>query len=239
MVTPASVPSGTAVAGGWSTRWPLIVAAIAILAIVASVAMLLFGGGGDDKKRKNVQRYNGPAPEMMPTDPMGPQPTPGPPSGGGMPTPIQPSMPDPVPPPAPPPSPSAAGPHDLEAFLHAAVDVGCRRMSTCSGNDPTIAQYCSMATGSISQMSGQFQSICPDFDGPAAKQCLDSLSRFPCPAGTPDPTAMAATVMGLSGCQKVCASAFGSMGGAFGGGSADPAPDSPDSPDPDDVDDPF
>jgi hypothetical protein len=214
---------------GWSSRWPLLVAFVAVIAIVASVALLLFGGGDGKKRDSGVRRNDGPAPEMMQTDPMGPQKIPTapqpngaqPPHAGGIPS--DPRQPDPVPgvtppaPPAPPPpSPSGTGPSTARDFFTTAIDVACQRMSSCSADDQ-VAQYCPMARQTLQQMGTSVDQICPDYDRAAAAECLDAVSRFPCPSGTLDPMAMGDTLLGLSGCQKVCPSAFAGLGGAVGG----------------------
>ena len=74
-----------------------------------------------------------------------------------------------------------------------------------------------MARQSLPQLGQSMDQMCPDYDRAAAAECLDAVSRFPCPSGTLDPMAMGDTLMALSGCQKVCASAFAGMGGVVGG----------------------
>jgi hypothetical protein len=212
----------------WSTRWPLLVAALAIVAIVASVAMLLFGGNNDEKTGSKAKRNNGPAPELMPTDPGAHQVAPNggqfDPNDPALPTP---TIPDPAPPPPPaptPPSPSANLPRDIEDFMRQSATALCERVTSCGGFDETVTTLCQMAPSMIPQMASQLESMCPDFDGTAARECVDSLSRFPCPSGNggTDMMAMQNALMGLSGCQRVCPQAYRGW--------------TP--PDPDDVDDP-
>ena len=206
---------------GWSSRWPLVVAAIAVIAIVASVALLLFGSGNGKKKDSGVRRHDGPAPELMPTDPLAPRVTPpAPPPNGAAPhangiTP-DPRQPDPIPG-APAPVPSN-GPRTASDFFTTAVDVACRRLTSCSADDQ-IAEYCATARQTLPQLGQTMDQMCPDYDSAAAAECLDAVSRFPCPSGTVDPSAMGDTLMGLSGCQKVCPSAFAGLGGGTVGGS--------------------
>jgi hypothetical protein len=217
----------------WSTLWPLLVAIIAIAAILASVAMLMFGGNGE-KKTSKAKRFEGPAPDLMPTDP-----------GAHTVPPGSPHAPDPVPPSAgpvdpgavPAPSgPTAGRPGDVHEFMAQAVETGCRRMTSCNNNDPTISAYCSMAPQMLSSMKDSLETMCPDFDGSAAGACVASIGRLPCPSGNADPGALAQTLMGLTDCQKVCASAFGSMNGTIGGSIGDLT--GPNDDDPDDADDP-
>lgn len=222
----AVVEASDASRAGWSSRWPLLVALIAVIAIVASVALLLFGGDNGKKRDSGVRRLDGPAPELTPTDPLAPQVTPpAPPSGGGAPhangvTP-DPDQPDPVPgvpPPTMSPPPSSGAPGTARDFFTTAIDVACQRMSSCSTDDQ-VAQLCPMARQTLQQMGSSVDQICPDYDRAAAAECLDAVSRFPCPSGAIDPLAMGDTLMGLSGCQRVCPSAFAGLSGGLGGGS--------------------
>jgi hypothetical protein len=194
----------------WSTMWPLIVAVVAICAIVASVAMLLFGGDGG-KKSSKARRFEGPAPELTPTDPGAHQVVP--PDSDPLP---RPSIPDPIPPPpspgAGPVAPSAAGPRDVQEFIREAFDVGCKRMTACQGSDPVIASYCQMAPSMITQLGDSLSSSCHDFDGRAGRACIDSIGRLPCPGSDADPNAMAMTLLNLTDCQKVCGDMFGDLG---------------------------
>lgn len=228
----------------WSTMWPLIVAVVAICAILASVALLIFGGE-DTKKSSKAKRFDGPAPELMPTDPGAQQV----PFGNGAqpgPTPIIPDPPSapsgphaaPLPPsPHAGPNPSGAPPRDITDFMRQAVQVGCDRLATCGG-DPTIRQYCAMAPSVIPQMADQMTAMCSDFDGRAGRACIDSIGRLPCPANGADTNALAMTLLGLSDCQNVCPSAFRGLGGSLGGGitiDPDDADDQPADPDDDDT----
>lgn len=215
VVTAPPVPAHVAPDDGapstWSTRWPLLVAALAIIAILASVALLIFGDNEEEAKSSRARRFNGPAPELTPTDPGAHQVAP----QGDLTVPTIPD-PDPAPPPSAPPSvpqaPTAAAgaPRDVEDFMRQSVDTLCRRISTCSGFDDSVGQLCSMAPSMIPQMADSMKTMCPDFDAGAARACVDSLSRFPCPANgaTTDATQLSQTLMGLSGCQRVCATAF-------------------------------
>lgn len=211
---PALAPRST-----WSSRWPLVVALVAVIAIVASVALLLFGGDDSKKKDRGVRRFDGPAPEMTPTDPLGPQMTPpAPPPNGGQPH-AGGIAPDPTPPPTSPTSPTS-GPRTVNEFVSAAIDTACKRLATCSSDDQ-IATYCTIARQSLPQYGQTLDQLCPDYNSAAAAECLDSVSRFPCPSGgTVDPMAMSETLMGLSGCQKVCPSAYTGLGGGALGGTA-------------------
>ena len=203
----------------WSSRWPLLVAFIAVIAIVASIALLLFGGGGG-KKDRGVRRFDGPAPELTPTDPLAPPPAPPapPPNSGAPHAGITPDpQPDPAPPAPAPPRPTN-GPRSASDFVTSAVDAACRRLSSCSDDDQ-VAEVCELARQQLPQLGPLVSQACPDYDRVAAAECLDAVSRFPCPSGTLDPMAMGDTLMGLSGCQKVCPSAFAGMGGVVGGGS--------------------
>ncbi|MCL4222849.1 MAG: hypothetical protein KJZ91_00080 [Myxococcales bacterium] len=201
----------------WSSRWPLLVAAVAVVAILISVGILVLGG--DEPRRDGARRFDGPAPERTPTDPMTPRVAPVPPggaphAGGGGPAPAVPDDPggDQIAPP-PPPVPSAprggrVGPTSARAFAEQAVEVGCRRLTACVGSDPLIATYCAMASQMMPDDT-TIDGVCPDYDGAAAQQCLDALAGFPCPAGGQlDPDAIARTLLSLTGCQRVCPGAF-------------------------------
>lgn len=229
----------------WSAMWPLIVAVIAICAILASVALLIFGGD-EDKKSSKAKRFEGPAPELMPTDP-GAQQVPF--GNGALPGPT-PTIPDPAPapsaPPGPPgpsaphaaPNPTGAAPRDVAEFVRQAVQVGCDRMQTCGVDDMSIRQSCSMAPSLIPQMADQMKAMCSDFDGRAGRACIDSIGRLPCPSSGADSSTLALTLLGLSDCQNVCPSAFGSLGGAFGGSGGALGTDPDDDDDPAEADDP-
>ena len=60
-----AAPSARRPSSTWRRRWPLLVAAIAGVAILASLAILLFSG---DEKKAHRRRALGPAPERMQTD---------------------------------------------------------------------------------------------------------------------------------------------------------------------------
>jgi hypothetical protein len=205
-VVASAAPADDGAPGTWSARWPLLVAALAIIAILASVAMLVFGGN-DEKKTSRAKRFNGPAPQLTPTDPGAHQVAP---QGGDLQRPTVPD-PDPAPriPPPPPPSVAADGPRDIEDFMRQSVATLCERVKTCSGFDSSVTTLCAMAPTMIPQMVDSIESMCPDYDAAAARVCVDSMSRFPCPSGgATDTDQMSATLMGLAGCQRVCASAF-------------------------------
>lgn len=225
VMVPPPAEAALAPRAGWSSRWPLVVALVAVIAIVASVALLLFGGG-DSKKDRGVRRNDGPAPELTPTDPLAPQVTPpAPPPNGGQPHAggirPDPRQPDPAPPvPTPPPPSPTSGPRTVNEFFTAAIDTACKRLATCSSDDQ-IATYCTIARQSLPQYGQTLDQLCPDYNSAAAAECLDSVSRFPCPSdGTVDPMAMSETLMGLSGCQRVCPSAYTGLGGGGLGGTA-------------------
>lgn len=133
---------------GWGQRWPLLVAVLAAVAILASLAVLVFGGGA--AARKPI-RAIGPAPERMDTDIGPPQPVPLPPGGAAPdprgatppPDPVDPFDPTPTPapgagsgpadpaPPADPDDPSAlADPDDPTARLVPAPRTGAPRVDT-------------------------------------------------------------------------------------------------------------
>jgi hypothetical protein len=147
--------------------------------------MLLFGGGGDDKKTSKAKRSDGPAPEMSLNDPLAPQVIPGPPGGGGL---TPPTMPDPDP--APPPRPTATGPRDIRTFLDQAVEVGCRRMTTCT--DDPLGQLI-LRHGQRHHVDGQLAR--PDVHRLQRLSACDCLTAWPasCPADGADATAAAQT----------------------------------------------
>ena len=221
---PAREPAG----GGWSRRWPILVAVIAVAAIVVSLAFLVFdlGGGGNKKKKGPLSGSLGPAPEATPADPAphtvptprmpdGRTPTPAPvPRADPRPAPPAPADPDLADPfgarPSPPPPPVTGAVRDFDQFLQAAIDTGCQRLTSCGG-DPLIASQCTMARTSLGQLQGMLADQCTAFDPTAAQRCLASIAAFPCPTDQPDPAQMVATLMALQGCSTVCGA--GALGG--------------------------
>lgn len=213
-----AAPSARRPSSTWRRRWPLLVAAIAGVAILASLAILLFSG---DEKKAHRRRALGPAPERMQTDqlptdpwhgsgaPPNPdqlQPVPGTPppdiAPGGT---ADPDVPQLTPPPvAPPPTTggSAGAIGTVDEFVSEAVDAACRRLATCWGG-PSAAATCE----EIKQLTSQGLAAsagCPQFDSAAAGQCVRQLGLIPCPdEGVPLPELLG-MVAGLDACMRTC-----------------------------------
>ncbi len=230
-IAPSSGSTSYARTRRWSQRWPLAVAIVAALAILASLAMLLFNG----PKKPKTLRPLGPAPERMDTDvgpppppaptPHAPSTTPPPPVGpqGTVPGPGAPSDPsDPFDPPAgsgagvAPADPAAQGgaPHapgaiprvdDVGGFLGAAIDLGCERVLACTSASADAQALCSQARAMRDSAAAALGLSCTHFDAASAQSCLGAIARIPCPgSGTTDPSKLASLLMGVPACARVC-----------------------------------
>lgn len=224
--------AGTAPRGGWSRRWPLVVAAVAAVAIIVSVAILVFG---DDADRARKRRSFGPAPDRMQTDslPTDPWARPQPGSGASL---------DDLQIPPPPPAPDIAPDDDLSnrlragddddgdpagvaggvvggvaggaidipdvhtagEFASAAIDVGCQRLTSCWGAVPEVDSVCGQARALLAAQRDTLSVGCPHVSSTAAGQCLRQLAVLPCPdQGTSVPD-LVSMVSGLGACQRAC-----------------------------------
>jgi hypothetical protein len=179
------------------SRWPLLVAIAAGVAIIVCLALLLTGddeaaAGGAVKKRA------APAPDRMDTQPAPPQPrppaqgnpwgsSPGP-QGTAPDAPDDPpddplAVPSTPPPrrPAPPPGGAAPAP---DQFYTRAFEVACVRLAQCPGMD-SIGDFCSLA-GILPGGDDYAQRIragqCT-YDEHAAQRCLAGLQSMPCLSG--------------------------------------------------------
>ncbi|MBK9031493.1 MAG: hypothetical protein IPL61_09185 [Myxococcales bacterium] len=194
----------------WRRRWPLLVAALAAVAIVVSVAVLVFGGE-DPKARR--RRALGPAPDRMQTDQLPTDPWKG---SGRAPDPdqLQP-VPQAPPPdidpgggaPQPPrvPTPPAAGGGSItsaDEFVTRAVDVGCQRLATCWGG-PSASGICEelkqLTASGLAMSTG-----CPQFDPASASQCVNQLASLPCPDSNVQLPELLGMVAGLDACMRTC-----------------------------------
>ena len=220
--------------GNWSQRWPLLVAIVAALAILASLAVLVFGD--DDAKRKPSRAF-GPAPDRMNTDVQPPPampdltlPTPPPgalppsaqaPSDPSDPTdPIDPFDPSPAPgtaadpddpsaqlvPPSPPRAPGVLPTFDdASGFVSAAVDVGCERMLSCTGNSSGAQALCSQARQMRGTLATGLGLSCTHFDRAAAQSCLRAIAGLPCPgSGNIDASKLSSILLGVPACGRMC-----------------------------------
>ena len=217
---------------GWRKRWPLLVAAIAGLAIIASVAVLVFGD--DDGKHPKRRRALGPAPDRMQTDQLPDDPRRDPrdpdqqqavpyilvfdiaPGGGAVPDPDSVDPDDPIaptlprvpspqqPPQLPPPSGGAAtGPITTEGeFVERLLTASCERLATCWGS-PQAADTCSQLRGVLGNALGQ-SAGCTQFDPAAAGQCVSQLARIPCPDSDLRPDELVGMMAGLDACMRAC-----------------------------------
>jgi hypothetical protein len=211
--------------GAWKKRWPLLVAGLAALAIVVSIAVLLFGSG----KKTRHRRALGPAPDRMqtdqlPTDPWsnrGSGPTPNPDQmqpipqtpapdiapGRGSADPSDPSANDDDPDdpasgaPSQPAAPSAAGPRptSADAFMSAAIDVACTRLTACWGGGAATSMC-----DQIKSLSTQATRSCQRYDADAADQCLRSIGHIPCPDADVPLSEMLGMVAGIDSCMHAC-----------------------------------
>ena len=214
--------------GGWSKRWPLLVAAIAAIAIIASIAVLMFGG--EDEKGPKRRRALGPAPDRMQTDQLPDDPRRDPrdpdqlqpvpqapppdvaPGGAGSADPddpiapqLPPSRPQLPPPQLPPPSSggTATGPITTESeFVDRMLAVGCERLTTCWGA-PQAVDICTQLRTGLGSAIGQ-ASGCPGFDAAAAQQCVSKLAVLPCPTSDLRLDELVGMIAGLPACMSVC-----------------------------------
>jgi hypothetical protein len=182
------------------SRWPLVVAAIAGVAIVVCVILLLTDN--ESSAAGGIKKKAAPAPDRMDTMPAPPAPrvdpdlTPSTPPGHGTdPWGPQGTAPDPTPPPStdpfglppstPPPSShgnGAAPPPDQ--FFSKAFEVGCARLAQCPGME-SIEQFCSLA--SVLPMGDEYAEKIRTgqctYDEHAAQRCLAGLSTMQCLSG--------------------------------------------------------
>jgi hypothetical protein len=217
---------------GLAKRWPLLVAAVAALAIIASIAVLVLG---DSNKNKPKRRNLGPAPDRMqtdqlPTDPWG-RPGAGSvdPSHGQMlpgaqapdlngpddPSPLEDDEADEdedeepggvvggVVGGVPDPVPAADSPAQ---FLQAAIEVTCTRLSACWGATNSQSMCEQGRTMVRQQGAAVLDTLCPSLDRTAANQCLQQLASLPCPDQGASIGDLATMVYGLDPCMRACES---------------------------------
>lgn len=175
------------------SRWPLIVAIVAGIAIVVCLALLL---GGDKSARAGSQKrpVGGDmlAPDRMDTLPAPPVPTPMRPDRSGplgtAPTPDPTPDPDLQNPFDPPPDPSVPTPSlppgavpTAESFVDAVIHHACDRLRAC-GADQTIDMMCSAADslGVGDLFKQQARSGRCTYDEAAAATCLAAIDGFQC-----------------------------------------------------------
>lgn len=229
-------PVATRPRSGLARRWPLVVAAVAAIAIVASIVVLVLGG---DSKPTRKRRPLGPAPDRMQTDqlPTDPWARPGAGSGAqgqllpGAQAPDLGGAPDdrPVPPPPPPPEDDELA--DTEpggvlggvvggmveddppaatirprTFLLQATTATCKRLEACWG-DSNAAPLCAAGRDRLGQLdSAVLESICERVDASRARECLRQVATLPCPDQSATIEDMITMVYGLDPCMRACES---------------------------------
>lgn len=211
--------------GRWSRRWPLLVAAVAAIAIVASIAVLVLGGGG---KRAHKRRSLGPAPDRMQTDQLPTDPWA---RGSGSAT--DPTAGTLVPPTrAPDLNPDDQPPDDDDLdlggvvggvpgtglggggtvptldsaaqFFGTAIDVTCQRLAACWG-DANATTVCEQGRTMLRQQgSSVIDTLCPTLDRAAATLCLQQLATLPCPDQSATMNDLATMAYGLDPCIRAC-----------------------------------
>lgn len=223
---PALVAAVKPARGGWGKRWPLLVAAVAGVAILASVAVLLLGGDG---KKARPRRVLGPAPDRMQTDDLPTDPwargsnTPDPSNGQLLPPAavpdLNPSRDDPAPPTHDPVDddtlggvaggvlggvdPGAPATDTAEQFLRSAIEVTCKRLSACWG-DATATSMCEQGRTLLDTQRDAVSTLCPRVNAAAAGQCLRQLATLPCPDQAASMDELASMAYGLDPCMRAC-----------------------------------
>ena len=229
LAPPVALSSAVAASprGRWTRRWPLLVAAIAAIAIVASIAVLLLG---DDGKTGRKRRSLGPSPDRMRTDQLPTDPWArgsGAPSAGAIVPPnLAPDLgddlrtpdgfdPDDIPPPPPPDDEehgvlggvvegtTAPAPGSPAAFFDNAIDATCQRLAACWG-DANATAVCDQGRAMLQQQRSVVDTLCPRLDQVAAASCLQQLASLPCPDQAATPQDLITMAYGLDPCMRSC-----------------------------------
>ncbi len=171
------------------TRWPLVVALLAGVAIVVCVVLLL--GDNNSSAAGGVKKRAAPAPDRMDTSPAPPAARPplsrDPFSGPQGAAPDLP--PDPRPPPGadpfqlPPPltAPSGGAAPSPDEFYGAAFAAGCRRLAQCPGFED-LEQLCALTSllPAGDDYAAKIRGGQCTYDEHAAQRCLSDLASMPC-----------------------------------------------------------
>jgi len=185
----------------WSRRWPVLVAAIAMIAIAVSVVLLVTGESkGEARPRRAVPP---PAPERMNVDPL-PAPSTPDPWNAPAPPPSVPADPDPAPGAAPPPSADpggAAAVPDPDQLFDSMVKAACTRLASC-GNQHGLKDVCedAAAISVDADTASRIRSGQCHYQRDLAERCLQAIGRIPCPTDAVDFKQMLTVWMSIYDC---------------------------------------
>ena len=167
----------------WWQRWPMIVMALAAIAIVVAIVMMFWPQQSPATKNATPTL----APSRMDTNPMPEQPLPAPnpapiappngtpndPWGGG--GQVVPAVPaDPT---APDPNAPSPGQNPRDQFVGRLAGMVCKKISVCSDLDPTAASL--VCDSMVSVLSSAATPGCP-LDPVIAATCLQAINRIGC-----------------------------------------------------------
>lgn len=165
--------SGTAASSTWKS-WPVVVIAIAVVAIITAVILMVWPPGSSEADAKTLAPP--PAPERMDTNPLPPSSGP---QGSVDPWKTQPMQP--APPAAPDVDiqpPSLADPlrnpsgDSMLAMWSAIAKHACDRLASCPGASDPMKQMCDLSRLAVPNT--------PPPSCNAARRCLDMIDRLPC-----------------------------------------------------------
>jgi hypothetical protein len=187
---------------GWAQQWPIVVIALAVIAIIAAIAIMLWPAGSPEATTAPRGGAAPPAPDRMDTNPQPSAPTTPAPSPG-----LTPPADDPWSGPggaAPRPDPAPGGgqiaPADPDlsplalaggGFAAAAVSRLCTRLTSCQQLDASV---CALFD------AGAAAAGAPPPSCPAAAQCLDAIDHLDCNPRQLDTGAMISLFLGLKSC---------------------------------------
>ena len=202
--------TGTSTSGSTWKSWPVVVIAIAVVAIITAVILMVWPSDSAGADAKTLAPP--PAPERMDTNPLPPG---NGPQGNADPWSTRPwAAPDPAPsqPPGPPTVPDIDDiqPPDLSSPFRGGGGIGstdkalgvlgaatlrlCDRLARCpTATDPTIQMMCSAGRLGLGQLP-------PPPSCSAMQRCLAELDRFPC--DDLDPASAFSMVQGLHSCTQ-------------------------------------
>ena len=200
-------PTGTSIAAttpsAWR-HWPIVVMAVAVLAILLAVVALVWPDHAP--AHAAVKQPPPPAPEHMNTDPLppprtdpwdpGPATPPSPPHARALPVPPRPSPADPDPPDDPG-SLSQLGPLAMPStgsFMIAMASHLCARFHQCGTHNDFIDMYC---TGVQTLQQGM---PAPAVTCAEGQRCLDAIERLSCTAQASDAAALSRVLVQFPDC---------------------------------------